>query len=125
MGTEVDIDVQSLERLRKLGGNELISKMVTLFTSHAESAIRDAAGGIASGDLEIVRRAAHSLKSSAGNLGALRVQAVADEIEQLAEQKAGNVRPLLTDLEKAYLRAKARLNEEIQEGKDPFEDSDR
>src|SRR5512135_2779222 len=96
MGAEADVDLQALERLRKLGGKELVSKMVMLFTSHAESAIRDAAGGIASGDLDTVRRAAHSLKSSAGNLGALQVQAAADEIEQLTQERAADAQSLLT-----------------------------
>jgi len=124
METQSDIDMQALNRLRKLGGDELLAKMVSLFTSHAESAIREAEAAASAGNLEIVRNAAHSLKSSAGNLGAQQVQDIADRIEQLAEQKSGEISTLLLDLEKAYLRAKGFLVREVREG-DSFENSDR
>jgi HPt (histidine-containing phosphotransfer) domain-containing protein len=120
-----DLDLQVLARLQKLGGIDLIQKMIALFFTHAESAIRDAANGLASGNPDAVCRAAHSLKSSAGNVGAVQVQAIADEIEHMAEHGTGEIQPLLTDLENAYLQAKNRLAEEMREGKQEIEDSDR
>ncbi len=123
MGSELDLHV--LEKLEKLGGEELVSKMVSLFTSHAESALRDAFAGLSGKDLDRVRKAAHALKSSAGNVGALKVQSLSDEIEQMAEQGNGNIQPLLTDLENAYFRAKALLAGELRERKQQIEDSDR
>lgn len=62
------IDLRALERLRTLGGGELLTNMVHLFISHAEPVLRDAEIALERGDLEGVRRAAHSLKSSAANL---------------------------------------------------------
>ena len=124
MAMEADIDMRVLERLRKLGGEELLSKMVSLFTSHAEPGIREAATALSSGDFDGVQRAAHSLKSSAGNLGAQKVQDIADQIEQLAAQRSGEIPQLLIDLERAYLSAKGRLLRELDEGSS-FEDSDR
>lgn len=112
---ESDIDIRVLEQLRKLGGQGLISKMADLFMSHAEPAMREAAEAYSAGDLDSVRRAAHSLKSSAGNLGARRVQELADQIEQLAEQRSADIQALLTDLQDAYLKAKVRLAQEINE----------
>lgn len=114
MGMDSAIDLKTLERLRTLGGKDLLEKMVVLFTSHAESAIHAVAAGIASGDLESVRRAAHSLKSSAGSIGASRVRVLADHIESLAEQKNTEIHPILVDLENAYRRAKGRLTEELK-----------
>ncbi len=115
METESDfIDMQALERLRKIGGEAFLSKIVALFVSHAEPAIKEAANGLKVGDLASVQRAAHALKSSAGNLGAQQLQNLAGKIEQLAEDRnAGELQPLLADLEAAYLRAKARLAQEI------------
>ena len=121
---ESDIEMQTLVRLRKLGGDELIAKMVTLFTSQAESAIQEAESGLSTGNFDSVQRAAHSLKSSAGNLGAQRVQDLAGRIEQLAEERSEKIQPLLADLKAAYLKAKGRLAEEIREG-NQVEDSDR
>ena len=114
METEPDsIDMQALERLRKIGGEALLSKIVALFVSHAEPAIKESTAGLQIGDLDSVQRAAHSLKSSAGNLGAQQLQNLAGRIEQLAEdQKAAEIQPLLAELEAVYLRAKARLAEE-------------
>ncbi len=114
---ESEIDTMALDRLRRLGGEELISNMVTLFISHAESAIRQAGNAVAEGDFEGIRRSAHALKSSAGNVGAQQLQDLADQMEQMAEKKAGGIQPLMTELEDAYLRAKDRLNREVQKGK--------
>jgi two-component system sensor histidine kinase/response regulator len=121
---ESDIEMQALVRLRKLGGEELIAKMVTLFTSQAESAIRETESGLSAGNFDSVQHAAHSLKSSAGNLGARRVQDLAGRIERLAEEGSGKIQPLLADLKAAYLKAKDRLAQEMSEG-NQLEDSDR
>jgi HPt (histidine-containing phosphotransfer) domain-containing protein len=115
METESDsIDPRALERLREIGGDALLAQIVALFVSHAEPAIKEAAAGLEAGDFESVQRAAHALKSSAGNFGAQRLQALAGRIEQLAAARdRREMQPLLADLEAAYLRAKARLAEEI------------
>jgi HPt (histidine-containing phosphotransfer) domain-containing protein len=112
------IDVQALEKLRTLGGGELLSKMVELFISHAEPAMRDAAAALAKSDLDTVRRSAHSLKSSAGNLGAIQVQDLADRIEHLAEDgKSVEIHLLMPDLENAYTKAKDLLLGETRQGR--------
>jgi len=104
------IDLRALERLRTLGGGELLTNMVHLFISHAEPVLRDAEIALGRGDLEGVRRAAHSLKSSAANLGAYQVQNLAGTIEDLAEHgRIEEVQPLMAELQKAYLMAKASL----------------
>lgn len=117
LGMEIEsesIDMQALERLRRLGGNELVSRMSGLFLSHAAPAIREASEGLARGDLDKVGRAAHSLRSSAGNLGAQHVQDLANRIEQLCvEEDAEGIKALLIDLERAYLDAKDRLAKEM------------
>jgi HPt (histidine-containing phosphotransfer) domain-containing protein len=111
MGRESDsIDLSALTRLRQLGGDELLSKMVDLFISHAEPAIEEASAGLASGDLDVVRRAAHSLKSSAGNLGAQHVQRLAEMVELSAENRTtAGLNELMTSLKSAYSEAKAQL----------------
>ena len=42
------------------------------------------ADGVARGDAEVVRRAAHSIKGSASNIGAARVSSIAADIENQA-----------------------------------------
>jgi HPt (histidine-containing phosphotransfer) domain-containing protein len=117
MGTnsEAIIEANVLEKLRQLGGEELLSEMIALFISHADSMIGDAVKGYEAGALNLVRQAAHSLNSSAGNLGAYQLQSLAGKIESLAEYRnSEEIRPLLTKLQDAYIAAKIRLAEEIQ-----------
>jgi len=113
--TEV-VDAASLDRLRKLGGNELIARMIELFFSYAEPKVAVARESLAAGRLEEAGRAAHSLKSSAGNLGAHELQDVAGRIELAAmNNDAAAAGALLPNLESAFLRAKARLEKHRDE----------
>jgi HPt (histidine-containing phosphotransfer) domain-containing protein len=47
------------------------------------------AAGIAAGDAEVVRKAAHGIKGSSGNIGAMEVMALASDLEQRA--RAGSL----------------------------------
>lgn len=107
------VDPKILERLRRLGGNELVLKMIDLFSSHAQSVLTQALTAFSAGDLEALERAAHSIKSSAGNVGALEVRHLAEQIEEAAH--AGDraiLQQLTTGLALAFERARARLDEE-------------
>lgn len=76
-------------RLRKLGGDELLRKMVAAFSENGALKVTAAVEGLATGDVEQVSRAAHSLKSSAATFGAERLRALTEEIEL----KAAGVEP--------------------------------
>jgi two-component system, sensor histidine kinase and response regulator len=115
MGTnsKAIIDASVLEKLRQLGGDALLSEMIALFISHAENTIKDALAGFAAGSFSQVRHSAHSLKSSAGNLGAYPIQRIAEDIEQYAENRNfEKIGPLLDQLQTAYTAVKSRLAEE-------------
>lgn len=76
-------------RLRRLGGDELLSKMTRAFIDNCALKVEAACRGVAAGDVEEISRAAHSLKSSAATFGAERLRALAQEIEL----KAAGVTP--------------------------------
>jgi HPt (histidine-containing phosphotransfer) domain-containing protein len=80
------LDTTAIERLRKLGGNALLARMIDLFFEIAPKRVQAAADAAAAHDLHAVERAAHSLKSSAGNLGAERLRHVAEQLEAAAAQ---------------------------------------
>lgn len=104
------LDNQALERLRKLGGDRLAGRMIALFLETGPERIQAARAGERAGDFDQVRRAAHSLKSSAGNIGATSLQAIADRLEQHAE--AGQAEPvfrLVNELEMAFAEVRERL----------------
>lgn len=107
------IDPKMLERLRKLGGDDLLRRMVNLFGTFAEPKLHDALAAYRAGDLDGVERAAHSLKSSAANLGAQRVYELADKAERMASERIdAGLGAVLEELAAAFGRAKQRLQEE-------------
>lgn len=115
-GSEV-LDPAALARLDRLGGERLVRRMVELFVELGEVRVAAAREGLASGDLDAVERAAHSLKSSAGNLGAGRLQAVAERVETRAERAGGagagdgGLEDLVDRLAAAFAEARRALEE--------------
>jgi HPt (histidine-containing phosphotransfer) domain-containing protein len=78
------LDPAAQERLRRLGGPRLLRQMAGLYLEHGPDRVRALREGAASDDAGQVERSAHTLKSSAGNLGALRVQRAAEVLEASA-----------------------------------------
>ncbi|MBR9990172.1 MAG: Hpt domain-containing protein [Gemmatimonadetes bacterium] len=58
--------------------------MAELYLEHGPLRIRALREGAAAGDADQIERAAHTLKSSAGNLGAVRLQRLAEGLEAAA-----------------------------------------
>lgn len=67
-------DPAALDRLRRFGGSQLLNTMITLFLASTPERIDATATAIAAGDAAAAELALHSLKSSAAQLGALRMQ---------------------------------------------------
>lgn len=99
-----------LARLEELGGTPFVQEMIELFVGTTPQRLRAAREGLAAGNLETVERAVHSLKSSAGNLGADRVQEIASTMEGLAAARQADSLPeLLQELENAFAWARMRF----------------
>lgn len=110
------IDPQALERLKEWGGEKLASQMVRLFLKNSGTRMEQIREGAEAGDLEEAERGAHSLKSSAANIGAEVVRSYATQVESASlESDLDSVRSILPELETAYSRAIAEL-ETIQQG---------
>lgn len=101
-------------RLRRLGGEELLSKMTEAFVDNCALKVEAACRGMAAGDAEEVSRAAHSLKSSAATFGAERLQALAQEIELKAAGQApsedGELEKLVDALPEAFAEVRDYLD---------------
>jgi HPt (histidine-containing phosphotransfer) domain-containing protein len=114
-GTMEDIremDPAAIERLLRLGGNKLAVEMVDIFLDFAPQIIREAQVALPAGDFQTVSRTGHSLRSSARNLGANRLYAVAERLEQAALTPQPDQLPgLLAELEAAFLEVGTRLAE--------------
>lgn len=97
------VDHAQIERLKEWGGAKLQQKMIDLFLTHARERLDQIKSGISAADSDAAETGAHTLKSSAGNVGARQVQQLAEEAEALAE--AGNLADLgsmLPMLEEAF-----------------------
>lgn len=104
------LDGTALERLERVGGNDLVVEMIGLFLEHSPERIAAARVGAHARDLVAVYRAAHSLKSTAATLGAGSVQAAAQSLERQASMgDASAIPPLLDELERCYQGARERL----------------
>ncbi len=76
-----------LEWLRdKMGGDDFVRELVELFLDTVPDTIRRARDSQHNGDLEAVGQIARSLKSSAGNIGAVNLYEVARRAEQAARE---------------------------------------
>jgi HPt (histidine-containing phosphotransfer) domain-containing protein len=84
-----ETDPEALERLRRFGGGKLLRDMITLFLEALPLRLAAARRGLARGDARAVEHELHALKSSAAQLGALRMNRLSQEGERLA--KAGTL----------------------------------
>jgi two-component system sensor histidine kinase/response regulator len=107
-----DLDDSALARLDRLGGSKLSGKMIDLFLLHATDRIEAATRAQATGSQTGVLSAMHSLKSSAGNVGARMVQDIAESIEQESVTRDLEwVGQRLADLREANRRVAALLRQ--------------
>lgn len=109
------LDMRVIQDLRELGGEDdpgLILELIGIFLEDAPQRMDEISRGLATGDLKLLERAAHTLKSSSANIGALGLSKICKQIEEIARtQNLAGVKPLidastrtLTDVERA-LRA--------------------
>lgn len=81
------IEVDVIEQLRQLGDSSrpgLLPELIEMFRTSACKLRREIEDAARSGDLGAVQGAAHPLKSSSAQLGAMRVSAQARRIEEAA-----------------------------------------
>ena len=110
MDSSAKLDESACVRIFRIGGNELVGELIALFLSHSPLRIADARAALKSGDLKAVTLAAHSLKSSCANIGAVRMREQAVRIERLAGQgDAAAIAPLLGEIEEEFARVRPLL----------------
>jgi len=106
------LDPAALERLHRLGGEVFVGKMIELFVDYAGGKVAAARQAQVAGNWGGVQEAVHPIKSSAGNVGACRVQELAQQIEQLAKQGQEDALPaLIGELEMAFDAVKVELTQ--------------
>ena len=110
MNESAPVNPVAIERLCKLGGVPFAIKMIDLFISYCGEKVAAARQAQVAGNWVGVADAAHPIKSSAGNVGAARVQDLATRLEQSAKQaNASQAAAELAELEQAFAEAKIAL----------------
>jgi signal transduction histidine kinase/CheY-like chemotaxis protein/HPt (histidine-containing phosphotransfer) domain-containing protein len=87
MTDESIIDDAALKAIRDLdptGGNELLQRIITLYLSNADTLLQSLEKGWAKGDLDAIRSASHTLKSSSNQVGAHGLAELCREVENEA-----------------------------------------
>jgi len=109
------LDPSALDRLREWGGEKLVGQMVRLFLDNSSARMDQMRAGANGRDPAEAERGAHSLKSSAANVGAERLRHLCAEMESAAvEGKIEVVIQLLPSIEEAYAEAISGLEEVIK-----------
>ena len=100
-------DVNALKRLERFGGPRLRAEISSLFLQEAPSRIASARAALAGRNIEGVRSDEHMLKSSAGQMGAIGMQKICEQLEH--PEPAQDLSRTLTDLDDELARYTAWL----------------
>ena len=112
MSESAILDQAALDRLREWGGEKLLGQMVRLFLDNSVARMDQIRTGAQGGDIEEAEKGAHSLKSSAANIGAEQLRTLAASMEhRAADGEVDACSALLPELENAYAQARAALEE--------------
>ena len=108
------IDAQSIENLRALNpddNDEFLREIAGIFFEDTPHRIAELDQSLAAGDLSKFARAAHSIKGSSSNLGAMVLRAAAEKLEQHARaQGLAGVASLVSNVKAEFDRAQAELS---------------
>ncbi len=104
----------AIRQLHPLGGEDLVARIVRLYETEAPKLIDRLHSAMRGADAEEIRRAAHSLKSCSGNVGAMRVAKLCKELESRAtSQDLSGLGDLIAALGSEYREVSVALREAI------------
>ncbi len=94
-----------MDKLAGVGGDALVVRMIDLFVKLSPERLEGARRALGEGDLSTVERLTHSLKSSAANVGAVRLRFRAEDAELCANRgESASISALLDELEQEVAR---------------------
>lgn len=108
------IDPKAIENLRALdtsGNDEFLREIAAIFLEDTPRRIEELEQSLLAGDVSRFTRAAHSIKGSAANLGAMALRAAAEKLEHLSRsQGLAQVGGLVAEVKTEFDRAQAELS---------------
>lgn len=107
------LDSESIDSLRALGAegdDSFLKEIILIFIDDTPVRLREMRDAFAAGDQPTFSRAAHSIKGSASNLGALRLRALAEQLERASKEASlDGLDAQLPRIEAEFAVAKAEL----------------
>lgn len=108
------LDAAVLQGLKDLGGDDdpgLFLELIDLFLQDAPQRMQEIERGLAQDELPVLERAAHTLKSSSANIGAMTLSSLCRQMEEQARkhEKAG-LAELYASSRSLWTRVEAALN---------------
>ncbi len=110
------IDPKTWEELKSMTDSAFLVELIDVYLSDSPDLIQRMRTGLVEGNIEVVRRAAHSLKSNSASFGASRLTGAARDLEMLA--KSGTLdggAAMLGTIEAEYARLSPLLMEKKNE----------
>jgi HPt (histidine-containing phosphotransfer) domain-containing protein len=107
------IDAEAWEVMKSMTEPAFLTELIDVFLNDSPDLIQQMRAGIAAGEIDGVRRAAHSLKSNAASFGAIHLADAARELEmtvkggsldgaesklQVVETEFSRLIPVLTEM---------------------------
>jgi two-component system, sensor histidine kinase and response regulator len=107
------LDVSALDRLDRIGGPTFVVEMIELFLDHSPTRLAAARSAFLASDYRRLYRSAHSLKSTAANVGAETLKSLAERVEALAAAENGaDIASLVDEMDRSYEQLRKRLDAE-------------
>ena len=103
------IDLNTFTNLKETVGADFIGEMIDTFLEDALTQIGQMKSGLAAQDVDLFRRAAHSLKSNAATFGATELAGLARELEVLGREKNLELGNRLEVLQDAFEQVRGQL----------------
>jgi HPt (histidine-containing phosphotransfer) domain-containing protein len=104
--SEAVIDQATFVGLKELVGDDFIDELVETFFEEGPGLLEEMRLALDSGDAEVFRRAAHSLKSNGASFGATQLASLARDLEYMGrDSQLDEAGPKMPELEAAYARA--------------------
>lgn len=114
------LDAETLATLRQAqipGEPDFIGELVEALVIEAPDLLGRMERALATGDAVMLRRAAHSLKSAAGNLGARRLRDMSEALELMGSSgDVGGAETLVVRARHEYDQALVALNRAVLDG---------
>ncbi len=106
------IDTQLLDQLKELigGDQDTLNDLISTFTEEADDIIKSMQSALETKDLDVLRRAAHSLKSSSQDFGAVELSTLSASLEsQCRSEWPDDDQEQVSKIATSFASAKAEL----------------